>query len=124
MRYLKESATGFLTRIYSNIFVQTKIHTNMHVQLCTYCISLGPQPVGVQCLFTSSLGEFPRHRDWFQYPALLPVMVSIAFSIRLSYLSVFPFTLLHLPLDLICFSSLRPTYLQPFSGPFTYSLLR
>ena len=31
---------------------------NVNSILYLYCISLGPQPVGVQCLFTSSLGEF------------------------------------------------------------------
>ena len=44
-------------------------------------------------------------------------------SLRLPYLGVFPFTL-HLPLDFIRVSSLRPTYLHPFGRPFTYSLFR
>ena len=40
------------------------------------------------------------------------------FPLHLPYLGVFPFTL-HLPLDFICVSSLRPTYLHPFDRPFT-----
>jgi len=45
------------------------------------------------------------------------VLVSIAFSLRLPYLGVFPFTLLHLPF-------LRPTYPHSFYRPFTNSLFR
>src|SRR6218665_665684 len=50
--------------------------------LCLHfcCIALGPQPVGVQCPITSSLGEFPGYGDWLRYPGLPPVLVSIAFS--------------------------------------------
>ena len=44
-------------------------------------------------------------------------------SLRLPYLGVFPLILLHLPLDFIRVSSLRPTYMHPFDRPFTYSLL-
>jgi len=40
------------------------------------------------------------------------------FPFRLPYLGVFPFTL-HLPLDFIRVSSLRPTYLHPFDRHFT-----
>src|SRR6218665_2311561 len=38
-----------------------------------YCIiyCMGPQPVCVQCSFTSSLGEFPGYWDWLRYPWLL-----------------------------------------------------
>src|SRR6218665_2312334 len=44
-------------------------------------LSLGTQPVGVQCPLTSSLGEFPGCWNWFWYPAgLQPVLVFIAFS--------------------------------------------
>src|SRR6218665_1877809 len=46
-------------------------------------------PVGVQCPISSSLGEFPAYWDWLWYPGLLSVLVSIAFSLRLPYLSVF-----------------------------------
>src|SRR6218665_3418272 len=74
-------------------------------------ITLGLQPVGVQCPITSSLCEFPGYWDWLRYPGLPPVLVSIAFSLCLPYLGVFPFTL-HLPLDFISVSSLLPTYLQ------------
>src|SRR6218665_830682 len=41
----------------------------------------------------------------------------------LSISRCFPFTLLHLTLYFIRFSSLRPTFLHPFGRPFTYSLL-
>jgi len=41
--------------------------------------SMGSAPVGVQCPLTSSLCEFPDYWDWLWYPALLPVLVSIAF---------------------------------------------
>ena len=40
------------------------------------------------------------------------------FPFRLPHLGVFPFTL-HMPLDFIHVSTLRPTYLQPFDRPFT-----
>src|SRR6218665_3832819 len=38
-------------------------------------------------------------------------------SLHLPYLGVFPFTLLHLPLNLICVSSLRLMYLHPSLYP-------
>ena len=46
--------------------------------------------------------------------------------IKLSILSIFSFTLLHLPLDVIhvCVSSLRPKYLHSFGRPFTNSRFR
>jgi len=43
-----------------------------------YCITLGPQPVGVQCSITSSLGEFPGYWDWPKYYWLSSVLVFIA----------------------------------------------
>src|SRR6218665_346160 len=85
-----------------------------------YCISLGPQPVGVQCPLTSSLGEFTGYWDWLRYPGLLPVLVSIAFPLSPSISRCFPFTL-YMPLDFIRVSFLRPTYLHPFDLPFTFS---
>jgi len=45
-------------------------------------------------------------------------------SFCLPYLGVIPSTLLHLPLGFIRVSSLRPTYLNPFGQPFTYSLFK
>src|SRR6218665_2293168 len=54
-----------------------------------YCISLGPQPVGVQCPLTSSLGEFLSYKDWLWYPGLPPVLVSIVFSPFAFHISVF-----------------------------------
>src|SRR6218665_1130741 len=63
---------------------------------------MGSAPVGAQCPFASSLGEFLGYRDWLWYPGLLPVLVSIAlpFAFHISP-SIFLFTLLHLPLDFI-----------------------
>src|SRR6218665_3156525 len=55
-----------------------------------YGIFLGPQPVGVQCPITSSLGEFPDYWDWLWYPGLPPVLVSIAFPFAF-HISVFSF---------------------------------
>jgi len=34
-------------------------------------------PIGVQCLLTSSPGEFPGYWDWLWYPGLSVVLVSI-----------------------------------------------
>jgi len=46
------------------------------------------------------------------------------FPLRLPYLGVFFHSLfVHVPLDFILVSSIRPTYLHPFSRPFTRSLL-
>src|SRR6218665_1790883 len=45
----------------------------------------------------------------------------IALPLRHPHFGVFTFTLLHLPLDFIRVSSLRPTYLHPFGRPFTYA---
>ena len=56
-------------------------------------------------------------------PGLSRVLVSIAFPFAFQTWC-FPFTLLHLPLDFIRVSSLRPTYRHPFGRPFTYSLFR
>ena len=74
-------------------------------------------PVGVQCPLTSSLSEFPGYWDWLWFPGLSPVLVSIAFPLRLPYLGVFQFILLHLPLDFNRISCLRPTYLHPSVDP-------
>src|SRR6218665_1951837 len=88
-------------------------HTSIHC-------SMGSWPVGVQCPLTSSLGEFLGYWAgsgilgyrpcWCPSPFSLP-SISWCFSI-------------HLPLDFIRVSSLRPTYLHPFGRPFTYSLFR
>src|SRR6218665_2621878 len=80
---------------------------------------MGSTPVDVQCPLTFSLGEFPLHR------LLGLALVSWAFarvgvhrlSLRLPYFGVFPFTLLHLPLNFIRVSSLRFMYLHPPVDP-------
>src|SRR6218665_993297 len=56
-----------------------------------------------------------------RFPGLQPVLVSIAFPIRLPYLGVFPFTL-HLLLNFIRVSSLRLTYRQSCSHSIDPSL--
>src|SRR6218665_282095 len=62
--------------------------------------SMGSALVDAQCPLTSSLGEFLGYRDWFWYPGLSPVLVSIALPFAF-HISVFLFTLLHLSLDFI-----------------------
>src|SRR6218665_483221 len=53
----------------------------MYVLFILFCCkSLSPQPVGVQCPLTFSLGEFPFYWDWRWYPGVQPMLVSIAFS--------------------------------------------
>ena len=86
-----------------------------------YSISLGPQPVGVQCPLTSSLGEFPNVAIGTGSGILgyRPCWCPSPFPLRLPYLGVSPFTLLHLPLDFIRVSALWQTYLHPFDRPFT-----
>jgi len=81
---------------------------NQQVSICIYAAiypsihsSMGSAPVGVQCPLTYSLGEFPFCWDWLWYSGLSPVLMSRRLSLRLPYLNVFPFTLLHLPLDFI-----------------------
>src|SRR6218665_1244391 len=50
--------------------------------------SMGSALVDAPCPLTSSLGEFLGYRDWFWYPGLSPVLVSIALPFRLPYLGV------------------------------------
>ena len=57
---------------------------------------MGSAHVGVQCPLTSSLFEIPGYWDRLRYPGLSPVLVSIALPFAF-HISVFPFTLLHLP---------------------------
>src|SRR6218665_2677284 len=52
--------------------------------------SMGSAQVGVQCLLTSSLGEFPGYWDWLWYPGRSPVLVSIAFPFAF-HISMFSF---------------------------------
>src|SRR6218665_2000299 len=83
---------------------------------------MGSVPVGVQCHFTSSLGEFVGY--WagsgiLGYPSFWCPSPFPSPSIS----RCFPFPLLHLPLDCIRVFPLRPMYLHPFGRPFTYSLL-
>src|SRR6218665_3391144 len=61
----------------------------MHICTYLYCIALDTQPVGVQCSLTSSLGEFPGYWDWFRYPGLPFVLMSIAFSSFTFHISEF-----------------------------------
>jgi len=63
---------------------------------------MGSVPIGVQCPLTFSLFEF---LGYWAGSGLLLVLVSIAFHL----LCVFPFTLLHLPLDSFMFLLFRST---------------
>src|SRR6218665_3995051 len=109
---MKQNGNTRKLQLFSLLLLQLAIgyYTLFHF-VHFFGITLGLQPVGVQCPITSSLCEFPGYWDWLRYPGLPPVLVSIAFSLCLPYLGVFPFTL-HLPLDFISVSSLLPTYLQ------------
>src|SRR6218665_1153773 len=50
-------------------------------------------PVEVQCLISSSLGEFPSYWDWLWCPGLSPVLVSIALPFAF-HTCCFPFALI------------------------------
>src|SRR6218665_2170196 len=88
----------------------TCIFLRAHSPLVSIVPSL-PHYVSFQAIETGS-GILGYHPCWCLSP----------FSLCLLYLGTFPFTLLHLPLDFIRISSLRPTYLHPVGRPITYSL--
>src|SRR6218665_3859728 len=50
-------------------------------------------PVGVKCLISSSLGEFPSYWDWLWCPGLSPVLVSIVLPFAF-HTWCFPFALI------------------------------
>ena len=90
-------------------------------------IAMGSVPVGVQCPLTSSLREFlgywPGSGTLGYRPCWCPTVHRL--SLRLPYLSVFPFTI-HMPLDFIsdfplrgriCTNSVDPS-LTHFLGEF------
>src|SRR6218665_4150239 len=54
--------------------------------LVLYCITLSPQPVGVQCPITSPLGEFPGYWDWLRYPGRVGVHRLFPFAFHISVL--------------------------------------
>src|SRR6218665_3171955 len=87
---------------------------------------MGSVPVDVQCLFTSSLGEFLGYWDWLWYPGLPPVLVSMTFPFAFHILVFFHslFFLCHcisfvilLYGRRICTHSTDPS-LSPFLGEF------
>jgi len=86
--------------------VHSSIHTHnfyrllirIHIYPSSHCSAA---PLGVQCLHTSSRGEFPGYWDWLWCPGLPSVLVCIAFPFVFPYIGVFPFTLLHLPLNFV-----------------------
>ena len=89
----------------------------------THC-SMGSAPVGVQCPFTSSLGEFPGYWDWFWYPGLSPLLVSIAFPVLPSISHCFS---IHSSLPAIEYHScffFTTDVSAPTGWPFIYSLCR
>src|SRR6218665_3603275 len=56
---------GFLlAMLYTHPIAGCGFFLAMLYSIVLYCISLGPQPVGVQCPLTSSLGEFHGYWDW------------------------------------------------------------
>src|SRR6218665_43569 len=87
-----------------------------------YC-SMGSMPVCAQCPLTSSLHEFLGYWGGSGILGYRPCWCPSPFS-SLSISRCLSITLLHLPLDFIHISSLRPTYLHPFGRPFTLSPFR
>src|SRR6218665_3869999 len=87
--------------------------------------SLHGLSVGVQCPLTSSLGEFQAIATGSAWcPGLLPVLLSIAFFLRLFHISVFS---IHPSLPAIEFHScffFMADVSAPTGRPFTYSLYR
>src|SRR6218665_3403212 len=80
--------------------------------------SLPIAPVGVQCPLTSSLDELPDYyRTGSGILGFRPCWCTSPFPSPSTFLGVFPFTLLHLPLNLIRVYSLRLMYLHPSVGP-------
>jgi len=67
-------------------------HPSVHLSIHPFIHPLIHGLSACRCPFSSSLGEFPDYWDWLWCPELSPVWVSIAFSLRLLYLGVFPFT--------------------------------
>src|SRR6218665_849012 len=57
-----------------------------------YCISLGPHPLGVQCLLTSSMGVFPGDLNWTvlgSRPCWCPSPFPFAFHIPVLFQALF-----------------------------------
>src|SRR6218665_1396230 len=98
--------------IYAAYSIQICIHPSIHC-------SMGSTPVGVQCPLISSLGEFQSYWAGSGILDFCPCWCPSPFPSP-SISRCFTITLLHLPLDFIPVSSLRPTYLHPFDRPFTY----
>src|SRR6218665_3777369 len=93
--------------VYSAIPKYTFLHPSIR------CF-VGSAPVGVQCPRTSSC-----YWDWLWYTGISQVLVSIAFPFAFPSPSIsqcFPFPLLHLSLDFICFFS-RWRYLHLTTNP-------
>src|SRR6218665_1644407 len=92
-----------------------------------YGIFLGPQPVGVQCPLTSSLGEFQVFGTGFSILDNRPYWCPSTFPLRLPNLGVSQTSSIHFSSSATGFNSffsLQPVYLHPFCRPFTYSLFR
>jgi len=135
------------------MFLSRFIRTDYHADRFSYRTGFN-RPDGHHCRTYRITTHRPTHKNsyidpWAQRPLVsnvpsLPhylsfqaiglVMVGLYWAtarvgvhrlfLRLPYLGVFSFTLLHLPLDFIRVSSLRPMCLHPFGRTFTYSLFR
>ena len=79
---------GLATRPHMLRLRKLTLYTSGCPILSIHC-SMGSAPVGVQRPVTSSLGEFPGYLDWFWYPGLSPMSVSIAFRISVFFHSLF-----------------------------------
>src|SRR6218665_3519565 len=85
---------------------------------------MGSAPVGVQGPLTSSLGGFPRYFDWLWFPGLSPVLVSIAFSIRLSISRCFSINSSPPSIEFHSCFFFMTAVPAPIGRPFSYSLFR
>src|SRR6218665_1011919 len=103
LKSLRDSYSKTLERKHQ-ISKSVNIRTHMHVSI-VYPWAYSPLVSNAPHFLTI---EFPGYWDWLSYLELLPVLVSIAFSPFAVHISVFLFTL-HLPLNFIRVSSLRPT---------------
>src|SRR6218665_1595552 len=78
----------------------------------------GLSAVGVQCPFSSSLGEFPCYWVWLWYPGLSPVLVSITFPF-FSFIHSFILAISIAPLQVLYHSEALPTTARTLYRSFT-----
>src|SRR6218665_1850734 len=88
-------------------------------------LSMGSTPVGVQCLISSSLGEFPSYWDWLWCPVLSPVGLLVSIALPFAFHTwCFPFALIYhwISIAFLLYGR-RIAIRHPFGQPFTCSLL-